>query len=317
MKFSMRSCNALRQPEEIPPDLDPCIESCNSVTTRRKTVRADMRRTIAEEGRRGSFSMYSEEVDAHEPLSAADEQRDLFAQMKKAGKSKNKGKYIHIRNVIMARSLRLVIREAKRIRHKYPYLPFEDMVQAGNFGLLRAIEKFDLKKGKKFSTYAMWWIRSFIHENCMKTTGPMRVPIDVWTAERRIEKIENWPDVENTELAERTGVGVETVEAVKAVAGRRIVPLDKVRPGSDGHDSSWHSFVADGSRSTPEDRAIARVDCERFFELVPPDVASALVRNRLIGEGLEGIAGEHGMTRSALSMRISRVIKAGEFEAYS
>ena len=127
------------------------------------------------------------------------------------------------REAMMRAHLRLVISIAKTYRHKTS-LDLLDLVQEGNLGLMRAIEKFDYRRGVKVSTYAVWWIRQSIARAIAEQGRTVRVPMHIAEIGRRVSRERRkllqreGRDPAPTEIAERTGVPVARVEQVLAMA---------------------------------------------------------------------------------------------------
>ncbi|MCP2166558.1 sigma-70 family RNA polymerase sigma factor [Goodfellowiella coeruleoviolacea] len=126
-------------------------------------------------------------------------------------------------------NLRLVISVAKK--HTRRGVPFHDVVQEGNLGLIRAVEKFDYAKGYKFSTYAVWWIRQAIERGIAEQARPIRLPMHVVEAVSKIDRsdrelqrlLEREPTIE--ELAEAAKMPAHRVAELRR-ASREVVSLD-------------------------------------------------------------------------------------------
>ncbi len=159
------------------------------------------------------------------------------------------------REKLASSNLRLVISIAKKYRNYG--LPFLDLIQEGNLGLMKAIEKFDWRKGYKFSTYATWWIRQAILKALTNRSRTVRVPAHMKELSRKIDRVEEEyiqehgtePPIEK--VAEELDVTEEKVRRAKKAA-QTTVSLDKPL-GEESSDSGvLGDIFADDNLPTPE-----------------------------------------------------------------
>ncbi len=160
--------------------------------------------------------------------------------------------YDEVKQQLSSGNLRLVVSIAKKYRNRG--LSFLDLIQEGNTGLMRAVDKYEYRRGFKFSTYATWWIRQAITRAIADQGRTIRIPvhmIDILSKLRNLQKqmlqeLGRHPSFD--EMAKRSELDIDEVRRIMDI-GRHPVSLDK--PVGDGEDNSFGEFVEDEGSDNP------------------------------------------------------------------
>jgi len=213
------------------------------------------------------------------PLLTAREEVDLAKRIERGDSEAN--------HRMINSNLRLVVSIAKRYQGRD--LPLLDLIQEGILGLMRAVEKFDWRRGYKFSTYATWWIRQAVQRGLADRARTIRIPVHVVERERKIGRAQaelmtrlgRVPD--DTEVAAASGLSVAHVRQVREAA-RSVASLE--RPlGEDGAGTWAEVIPAEGVEAAEEVHLALREQALREAVATLPDPEGDVIRLRYgIGE---------------------------------
>ncbi|ATZ20803.1 sigma-70 family RNA polymerase sigma factor [Mesoplasma coleopterae] len=179
------------------------------------------------------------------------------------------------RDMLITSNLKLVISVARK--HLNRGLDFADLIEEGNIGLIKAVDKFDYEKGFKFSTYATWWIRQAITRAIADQARTIRIPVHMVETINKLSRIERQLTQElgrepsSKEVAERMG-GDMTAEKVVEIKKIAVEPVSLEKPFGDEDDTHFGDFVEDKDMISPTDfteKEILREVIDKVFEDMP------------------------------------------------
>ncbi|MCF7876081.1 sigma-70 family RNA polymerase sigma factor [Candidatus Bipolaricaulota bacterium] len=232
-------------------------------------------------GKKNPVKAYFDEI-GERPLLTREEEVQLAQRIEEGDES--------AKEELAVANLRLVISIAKKYRNFG--LSFLDLIQEGNVGLMKAVEKFDWRKGYKFSTYATWWIRQAILRAITNRSRTIRVPAHMSELIRDINKVEKEylqehgeePDPE--EVAEELDVSAEKVRHAKKTA-QRTTSLDKPL-SKEGSDSGvLGDIMPDNNLPNPEEESLQTLLKDQLKELLHEELTDRERRIIQLRYGLE------------------------------
>ena len=191
--------------------------------------------------------MYLKEI-GRVPLLSAEEEKDLAERMAQGDEE--------AKNKLVEANLRLVVSIAKRYVGRG--MLFLDLIQEGNIGLMKAVDKFDVTKGYKFSTYATWWIRQAITRAIADQARTIRVPVHMVETINKMARIERQMTLElnreptDQELSKKMGLSVEKIAEIRKISQD---PVSLETPIGEEDDSHLGDFLRDEKTMGPEEYA--------------------------------------------------------------
>jgi RNA polymerase primary sigma factor len=249
-----------------------------------------------------SIQMYLREIGQY-PLLSASEERGLAQRIE--------GGDLEAKNLLAKANLRLVVSIAKKYVGRSPDLTLLDLIQEGNLGLFKAVEKFEWAKGYKFSTYATWWIRQAITRALADQSRTIRIPVHM------VETIAKYKQVSRrlsqdlgrdplaSEIATEMGVEVEKIHNIENIV-QDTVSLEKPI-GDEDDKSTLGEFIADDKILAPDVEVSRRILADQvnliLNDLSPKERKILEMRHGLVDgitHTLEEVGKEFGVTRERI-----------------
>ena len=249
-----------------------------------------------------SIQMYLKEIGQY-PLIAANEEKDLAKRIEKGD--------IEAKNLLARANLRLVVSIAKKYVGRSSDLTLLDLIQEGNLGLFKAVEKFDWTKGYKFSTYATWWIRQSITRALADQSRTIRIPVHMVETiskykqvfRRLSQDLGREPLVE--EIAMEMNLEVEKIHIIEQI-NQETVSLEQPI-GDDDDKSTRGEFIPDDKILRPDQEASRRIlsdQVKEVLETLSPKERKILELRYGLTNGvqhtLEEVGLEFGVTRERI-----------------
>ncbi|HXK31982.1 MAG TPA: sigma-70 family RNA polymerase sigma factor [Candidatus Paceibacterota bacterium] len=266
------------------------------------TVGEKVKKPKASESRIDPIQMYLKEIGKLSFVTAAEE-KELAKKIEKGD--------LEAKKKLAKANLRLVVSIAKRYVGRSPNLTLLDLIQEGNLGLFRAVEKFDWRRGYKFSTYATWWIRQAITRALADQARTIRIPVHMvetiskYTQVRRrlLQDLGREPLPE--EIAAEMGIELEKVYHIMKISQDTVSLETPV--GEDEEDSVLAEFIEDEKSISPSLEAGRNLLKERLKEilvdLTPREQKILAMRFGLqdgVTHTLEEVGNEFGVTRERI-----------------
>lgn len=249
-----------------------------------------------------SIQMYLKEIGQY-PLIHANEEKELAKRIERND--------IEAKNLLARANLRLVVSIAKKYVGRSANLTLLDLIQEGNLGLFKAVEKFDWTKGYKFSTYATWWIRQSITRALADQSRTIRIPVHM------VETISKYKQVHRRlsqdlgreplaeEIATEMNIPVEKIHVIENISQETISLEQPV--GDDDDKSTLENFIPDDKILRPDQESSRRILSDQIRgvlnELNPKERRILEMRYGLIDgiqHTLERVGEEFGVTRERI-----------------
>lgn len=253
-----------------------------------------------------SVQMYLKEIGQYQLLSS-EEEVDLAKKIEKNDES--------ARHKLAVSNLRLVVSIAKKYVGRSANLTLLDLIQEGNIGLFKAVEKFDYRRGYKFSTYATWWIRQAITRALADQGRTIRIPVHMvetinkyqQVVRRLVQDLGREPMPE--EVASEMGMDVEKIRHIMKIS-QETISLEAPIGDDDDQDSSLESFIPDEetiSPSTSAARKILKAYINEIIADLTPREQKILDMRFGLGDGVTHTLEEVGKVFSVTRERIRQI----------
>ena len=285
------------------------LETDTEVTVGKK--KKAMTRADVEADSSDSVQMYLREIGKISLLNG-DQEKELARRIEKGDQE--------ARERLAQANLRLVVSIAKRYVGRSPHLTLLDLIQEGNLGLFKAVEKFDYRRGFKFSTYATWWIRQAITRALADQARTIRIPVHM------VETISKYQQVKRRllqdlgreplpeEIAAEMGLELEKIHHIAKISQETVSLESPV--GEDDEDSVLGEFIVDEKSLSPSQQAARRVLREQIIaiinDLTPREQKILRMRFGLddgITHTLEEVGREFGVTRERIRQIEAKAIE--------
>ncbi len=250
-----------------------------------------------------SIQIYLREIGQY-PLLTASEERDLAKRIEKGDGE--------ARNILARSNLRLVVSIAKKYVGRSADLTLLDLIQEGNLGLFRAVDKFDWKKGYKFSTYATWWIRQAITRALADQSRTIRIPVHMVETIAKYKQVSRrlaqalGRDPQPEEIAVEMGVEPEKIYQIEKI-NQDTLSLENPVGSDDDEKSTLGDFIPDDKIPSPVQESSERILTEHVRSILN-DLSSKerkiLEMRHGLADGiyhtLEEVGKEFGVTRERI-----------------
>jgi RNA polymerase primary sigma factor len=250
-----------------------------------------------------SIQIYLREIGQY-PLLTASEERELAKRIEKGDSE--------ARNILARSNLRLVVSIAKKYVGRSPDLTLLDLIQEGNIGLFRAVDKFDWKRGYKFSTYATWWIRQAITRALADQSRTIRIPVHMVETIAKYKQVSRrlsqmlGRDPQPEEIAIEMGVEPDKIYQIEKI-NQDTLSLENPVGSDDDDRSTLGDFIADDRIPSPVQEASERILAEQvraiLGDLSPKERKILEMRHGLLDgiyHTLEEVGREFGVTRERI-----------------
>jgi len=251
-----------------------------------------------------SIQIYLREIGQY-PLLTAAEERELAQRIERGDDE--------ARNILARSNLRLVVSIAKKYVGRSPDLTLLDLIQEGNLGLFKAVDKFDWKKGYKFSTYATWWIRQAITRALADQSRTIRIPVHMVETIAKYKQVSRrlaqalGRDPQPEEIAVEMGVEPEKIYQIEKINQDTLSLENPVGDGEDDGRSTLGDFIADDKVPSPVQESSERILGEQVRDILgdlsPKERKILEMRHGLLDgiyHTLEEVGKEFGVTRERI-----------------